>query len=298
MRLAIILLMCGAAWGQATSTVTCPPDAVCADIVGAIKKQPDTTSCIRGAMWGQQVKCKVVSYGPWPTNYARVGHELPVFPDVPNCENYKEQQADKHSVRKDPRNFVDAPPITQTRDIPAGDPAVMNIVTKPGCEATVENGNIIVAPTKAEDHQADTTSNVTAIVTCPPDRMCDARTGKPIDQPKPDTTSCIIGSTCPGTVIGQPEASGYVEITESDGKMHRVCPKYQHVEPTMFEIDCGIDASRNCTPHCVDDIHAVTEREFQEIMARLNKLEHPYTAEELQHMREILARLKALESRK
>ncbi len=187
MRLAIILLMCGAAWGQMPTV-----QEICAVMEPATRAKTEA------------------------------------------CTHM--QQSDKHPARKDPRNFVDAPPITQTRDIY---PSSVNIITKPGCEATVENDNIIVAPTK------------------------------------PDTTSCIRGKTCPGLVIGQPEAPGYVEITEADGKMHRVCPKYQHVEPTMFEIDCGIDPSRNCTPHCVDDPHTVTEREWAELMARLKALEHP-----------------------
>jgi hypothetical protein len=159
------------------------------------------------------------------------------------------QQADKHPARKDPRNFLDAPPITQTRDIPAGDPAVVNIVTKPGCEATVEKDTITVAPTKAEDRQTD-------------------------------TTSCIRGKTCPGLVIGQPEAPGYVEITESDGKMHRVCPKYQHLYRwvTCKEGETCVESSHVYVidhESCVDDIHTVTEREWQELVARLKALEHP-----------------------
>jgi hypothetical protein len=188
MRLAIILLMCGAAWGQ------------------QVEKMPTV-----------QEICAAME----PANRAK----------TEACTHV--QQSDKHPARKDPRNFLDAPPITQTRDVP--------MVSCNGGEA---------------------------VPACP------------------DTTSCIRGKTCPGLVvcppgatcdaghvIGIPEAPGYVEITESDGKMHRVCPKYQHVEPTMFEIDCGIDASRNCTPHCVDDIHMVTEREWAELMARLKALE-------------------------
>ncbi len=53
------------------------------------------------------------------------------------------------------------------------------------------------------------------------------------------------------------------------------CPKYQHLDPPIGIVDCGIDPSRNCTPHCVDDIHTVTEREWAELMARLKALEHP-----------------------
>ncbi len=170
-RLAVILLMCGTAWGQMPTV-----QEICAVMEPATRAKTEACTHV--------------------------------------------QQSDKHPARKDPRNFLDAPPITQTRDVP--------MVSCNGGEA---------------------------VPACP------------------DTTSCIRGKTCPGLVIGQPEAPGYVEITESDGKMHRVCPKYQHVEPTMFEIDCGIDPSRNCTPHCVDDIHTVTEREWAELMARLKALE-------------------------
>lgn len=74
----------------------------------------------------------------------------------------------------------------------------------------------------------------------------------------PTLEACLKQIPKAGHVIGQPEAPGYVEITEADGKMHRVCPKYQH----------------NDGPYkCVDDIHMVTEREWQELMARLKAAE-------------------------
>ncbi len=84
--------------------------------------------------------------------------------------------------------------------------------------------------------------------------MCAAAWGQ-----QPDTTSCIRGVTC--------------SVTESGDKLVPACLKYQHVDPPMGMIDCGIDPLRNCTPHCVDDMHMVTEREWQELMARLKAAE-------------------------
>ncbi len=171
MRFLVLLLMCGAAWGQMPTV-----QEICAVMEPATRAKTEA------------------------------------------CTHM--QQSDKHPARKDPRNFVDAPPITQTRDIY---PSSVNIITKPGCEATVENDNIIVAPTK------------------------------------PDTTSCIRGKTCPGLIV----------YYSAD------CPKYQHLVPAHGR-DCSTDymaCIEQVPDKCVDDIHTVTEREWQELMARLKALE-------------------------
>ena len=53
------------------------------------------------------------------------------------------------------------------------------------------------------------------------------------------------------------------------------CGKYQHVQ--TWKADCDVFQAQGClkvdTPYCADDMHSVTEREWQEIMARLKKLE-------------------------
>ncbi len=117
---------------------------------------------------------------------------------------------------KVPLNFVDAPPITQTRDIYASS---ANLITKPGCEANVQdNGDIVVSPTKSEDR---ITGNVTY----------------------PETPTC---------------------------------PKYQHNSSDGLQ-NCYGDLKHPdsniaiCTPvvNCVDDIHTVTEKEWQELMDKI-----------------------------
>jgi len=53
------------------------------------------------------------------------------------------------------------------------------------------------------------------------------------------------------------------------------CPKYQHVEGATSLCPCDSSGCK-CEPpkpKCVDDMHEVTEKEWQELMARLKKLE-------------------------
>ena len=59
------------------------------------------------------------------------------------------------------------------------------------------------------------------------------------------------------------------------------CPKYTHPETT----DCNTcdQKTHMCTlmncisipDHCADDMHVVTEKEWQELMSRLRRLENP-----------------------
>lgn len=55
------------------------------------------------------------------------------------------------------------------------------------------------------------------------------------------------------------------------------CGKYQHVEPA--HMDCSLSTGTIATcdlfvpERCADDVHVLTEREWQELIARLEKLE-------------------------
>ena len=53
------------------------------------------------------------------------------------------------------------------------------------------------------------------------------------------------------------------------------CPKYQHLTGAQASCHCN---DKGCTcdppkPKCAPDLHVVTEREWQELMARLKKME-------------------------
>jgi hypothetical protein len=115
--------------------------------------------------------------------------------------------------------------------------------------------------------------------------MCAAAWGQ-----QTDTTSCIRGKTCPGLVIGQPDGyPGYVEIDDAviyttlpSGRIIPMpnaesCPKYQHWESGRMGCDMYVGMPNACDKwipaKCVDDIHTVTEREWAELMARLKALE-------------------------
>lgn len=55
------------------------------------------------------------------------------------------------------------------------------------------------------------------------------------------------------------------------------CGKYQHEVPAHTE-NCSTNLMgclRNVDAYCADDLHTVTEREWQELMARLKALEKP-----------------------
>lgn len=56
------------------------------------------------------------------------------------------------------------------------------------------------------------------------------------------------------------------------------CGKWQHVASDSYEIVPRLKGSGYINREvvtCADDIHPLTEREWQELMARLRKLEHP-----------------------
>jgi len=59
------------------------------------------------------------------------------------------------------------------------------------------------------------------------------------------------------------------------------CPKYQHVVPAHDE-DCSGGTLAYCrftvAAACADDMHEVTEKEWQELMQRLKKLEAGHVA--------------------
>ena len=73
-----------------------------------------------------------------------------------------------------------------------------------------------------------------------------------------------------------------ISVTSSTGAPKFIpkplqCGKYQHEVPEHDE-DCstggvGGVCFRHVEAYCVDDIHTVTEREWQELMARLKALE-------------------------
>ena len=61
------------------------------------------------------------------------------------------------------------------------------------------------------------------------------------------------------------------------------CPKYQHLEEGLIALPNNPKCKRtknyaDCFGigvQCVDDLHVVTEKEWQDLMLRLNMLEHP-----------------------
>ena len=56
-----------------------------------------------------------------------------------------------------------------------------------------------------------------------------------------------------------------------------VCKKYQHLEPEHIGCTSNGTIATSCDwvipAGCVDDVHWLTEREWQELMARIKKLE-------------------------
>ncbi len=101
--------------------------------------------------------------------------------------------------------------------------------------------------------------------------MCGAAWGQ-----QADTTSCIRGKTCPGLVV----------YYSAD------CPKYQHLVPAHGR-DCSTDymaCIEQVPDKCVDDLHTVTEREWQAMVDSIRLLTKLNDVQS--------ARLKALESRK
>jgi hypothetical protein len=61
----------------------------------------------------------------------------------------------------------------------------------------------------------------------------------------------------------------------TEAKPALVCDQYQHLVPAHNE-DCStnmIGCSRSVPDKCVDDMHLITEREWQALMARLKALE-------------------------
>jgi hypothetical protein len=63
----------------------------------------------------------------------------------------------------------------------------------------------------------------------------------------------------------------------------QTCPKYQHNEGIQGVSNCRPVAENSnlmecglVPPNCVDDLHIVTEAEWQDLMQRLTALEYPW----------------------
>ena len=56
----------------------------------------------------------------------------------------------------------------------------------------------------------------------------------------------------------------------AQAKKHIVCPKYQHVSHSCQSSNPN-DACIDVAGHCADDIHVLTEREWRELMAQIDK---------------------------
>jgi hypothetical protein len=65
----------------------------------------------------------------------------------------------------------------------------------------------------------------------------------------------------------------------------QTCPKYQHEETIHTGLNCVGDLIAGPGDHiscvgdhagCVDDLHFVTEKEWQDLMQRLTALEYPW----------------------
>ena len=52
------------------------------------------------------------------------------------------------------------------------------------------------------------------------------------------------------------------------------CGKWTHFEPAV-EVHVGGNIFKSLPDRCAPDLHTVTEKEWQELMARLKRLEHP-----------------------
>jgi hypothetical protein len=72
---------------------------------------------------------------------------------------------------------------------------------------------------------------------------------------------------CPFNEVIEKTATGEACVVPKPLK----CGKYQHVEPTC-ESDGNVTIC-NGSPKCADDMHSVTEKEWQELVGRLKELE-------------------------
>jgi hypothetical protein len=87
---------------------------------------------------------------------------------------------------------------------------------------------------------------------------------------RPPCTPAITGKIMEGT-----RCNGELWVTVPEPQLTLRCGKYQHLVPDHFE-NCStvlIGCWEHIPDRCADDLHTVTEREWQELQERLKKLE-------------------------